>query len=56
MTADEMMHPNRHRLHSQHHNNSQGGSSEDDNVTPNPEHTELMARIAGLLDNSKDTK
>lgn len=56
MTADEMMHPNRHRRHSQHHSNSQGGSAEDDNITPNPEHTELMARIAGLLDNSKDTK
>lgn len=54
MTADEMMNPNRHRR--QQNNHSQGAAAEVDNITPNPEHTELMARIAGLLDNSKDTK
>ncbi|KAI8065023.1 hypothetical protein BDF21DRAFT_427626 [Thamnidium elegans] len=34
---------------------AQGPESED-NIKPNPEHTDLMARIAGLLDNTKDKK
>jgi hypothetical protein len=45
MTADEMMNLKNNRR-------NQGPETED-NITPNPEHTELMARIAGLLDNSK---
>jgi hypothetical protein len=45
MTADEMMNFKNKRR-------NQGPETED-NITPNPEHTELMARIAGLLDNSK---
>lgn len=46
MSADDMMHMKSHRR-------PQGPES-DDNITPNPDHTDLMARIAGLLDNSKD--
>ncbi|CAO3656081.1 unnamed protein product [Mucor hiemalis] len=46
MSADDVM-----KMRSQ--RRAQGPESED-NIKPNPEHTELMARIAGLLDNTKD--
>ncbi|CEP14814.1 hypothetical protein [Parasitella parasitica] len=49
MTADDMMHPKRY----QRQGRSQGATAETDNVTPNPEHNDLMSRISGLLTNSK---
>lgn len=45
MTADEMINFKNNRRNQ--------GPEKEDNITPNPEHTELMARIAGLLDISK---
>jgi hypothetical protein len=41
--TEEMRHPRRNQ-----------GPESDDNITPNPDHTELMARISGLLDNTKN--
>lgn len=46
MSAGDLMHMRSHRR-------PQGPESED-NIKPNPEHTDVMARIAGLLDSSKE--
>lgn len=49
LTMDELMSKSK-----QHSRRRIQGPESDDNVKPNPEHTELMSRISQLLNNSKD--
>ncbi|KAI8645541.1 hypothetical protein BD408DRAFT_411599 [Parasitella parasitica] len=52
MTVHEMVEPKNYRLQRRSH----GAAIETDNVTPNPEHTDLMTRISCLLTDSKKNR